>query len=88
MYKRYRFKTKSVADPRPLIDLKGIQMPYWISGEIFDTNTFDIVAVRIICYLPESEDLKKYWDDAFDIEVEDCESITYTGRFPKPDWLK
>lgn len=62
MYKRYRFKTKSVAAPRPLIDLKGIQMPYWISGDIVDTNTFDIVAVRIICYLPESEDLKKYWE--------------------------
>ena len=32
MLKRYRFKTWSVDDPRPLIDLAPIKMPWWCSG--------------------------------------------------------
>lgn len=79
---RYRFKTKSVNDPRPLIDMATIKMPWWCSGYATD----DSYAV-IVCYLPENEDLKKYWDDAFDVEMELRDEITYTSRFPKPKWL-
>ncbi len=42
----------------------------------------------IICYLPEGENLKKYWDDAYDIEREKRNCIVYTDRFPKPDWIE
>lgn len=80
---RYRFKTKSVDDYRPLIDMKEIQMPWWCSGEAGD-GSYAI----IICYLPEDEELEKYWDDAYDIEYTSCEEITYTDRFPKPKWIK
>ena len=80
MLKRYRFKTKAVEDFRPLKDLKDIQMPYWCSSEGDDY-------VVIICYLPANVDLFEYWDDAYDIEEEDEEEITYTDRFPKPDWI-
>ena len=52
---RYRFKTKSVDDYRPLIDMKNIQMPWWCSGEA-DDGSYAI----IICYLPENEELEKY----------------------------
>lgn len=83
---RYRFKTKSVQDPRPLKDLKHIGMPYWISGYTCDNN-FNTNAVIIICYLPKDVDLKEYWDDAFEIETQERSEITYTDRFPKPDWL-
>lgn len=80
---RYRFKTKSVNDWRPLIDLKNIQMPYWCTGcEMSD------LYVTIVCYLPESEDLFKYWDDAYDIDKSEVDEITYTDRFPKPTWIK
>lgn len=44
--------------------------------------------VIIICYLPENEDLKKYWDDAYDIEYSSYNDIEYTDRFPKPEWIK
>ena len=75
---RYRFKTKSVDDYRPLIDMKNIQMPWWCSGEASD-GSYAI----IICYLPENEELEKYWDDAYDIEYTSCDEITYTDRFLK-----
>ena len=88
MLKRYRFKTWSADDPRPLRDLAPIKMPWWCSGfgaGGHRTRHSDEYAV-IICYLPESEDLRKYWDDAFDVEMEDAEEIKYTDRFPKPEW--
>lgn len=79
---RYRFKTKAVDDWRPLIDMKDIQMPYWNTGSAMD-GTY----VIIVCYLPEPEDIFKYWDDAYDIDKTEVNEITYTGRFPKPAWI-
>lgn len=79
----YRFKTKSVDDYRPLIDMKGIQMPWWCAGTALDDSY-----VVIVCYLPKGEDLYKYWDDAYDVESADRTKIRYTDRFPKPDWIK
>ena len=84
-YIRFRFKTKSVDDPRPLKDLKLIGMPYWISG--YTCDNFDTTAAIIICYLPKGVDIKEYWDDAFEIEEQERSEITYTDRFPKPDWI-
>ena len=79
-YKKYRFKTKSIEDYRPLLDMKDIQCPWWCSGEGEDYAI-------IICYLPADEDLFKYWDDAYDIDVEDADEIIYTDRFKKPGWI-
>lgn len=82
---RYRFRTKSVEDFRPLIDLATIKMPYWCTG--YGVNgDFENANAIIVCYLPKTEDLFKYWDDAYDIEKEECDEIIYTDRFPKPDW--
>ena len=78
---KYRFKTKAIDDYRPLVDMKEIQMPWWCTGEGEDYAV-------IICYLPERENLKKYWDDAYDIEREKRNCIVYTDRFPKPDWIE
>ena len=78
---RYRFKTRSVDDCRPLIDMTPIKMPWWCTGFGSD-NSYAI----IVCYLPESEDLFKYWDDAYDIESITADTIQYTDRFPKPSW--
>ena len=83
-YIRYRFKTKSVDDPRPLIDLGKINMPWWCTGYAGD-NTYAI----IVCYLPKNHDksIYFYWDDAFDIDTEETDKIIYTDRFPKPFWV-
>ena len=79
--KKYRFKTKSVEDYRPLVDMSSIHMPYWCSGTAGDDSY-----VIIICYLPDNENLYKYWDDAYDIDVTDVNDIKYSSRFPKPTW--
>jgi len=64
-------------------DMKDIQMPWWCTGSAMD-NSY----VTIVCFLPEGEDLLKYWDDAYDIDSDERTGITYTDRFPKPDWIK
>lgn len=78
-WKRYRFKTNSVNDPRPL--LFDAAYPWWCSGE---GEGYAI----IIAYLPSTEELTKYWDDAFDIDWTEEEEIVFTDRFSKPKWYK
>lgn len=85
-YVHYRFKTKSVSDPRPLKALKPLGVPYWISGYEQD-GSFKPTAAIIVCYLPSDVALAEFWDDAYDIVETPCDEITYTSRFPKPDWL-
>ena len=79
----YRFKTHSVDDCRPLIDMASIKMPWWCTG--FDGDGSYAI---IVCYLPKTEDLYKYWDDAYDIESKTVNAIQYTDRFQKPDWCE
>ena len=79
----YRFKTHSVDDYRPLIDMASIKMPWWCTGFAGD-GSYAI----IVCYLPETEDLYKYWDDAYDIKSKTIDAIQYTDRFQKPDWCE
>lgn len=86
-YTRYRFKTKSVDDPRPLKSLKPLGVPYWITGYEQDGN-FKPTAAIIVCYLPTGTDLRTYWDDAHEVESIETDEITYSSHFPKPEWLK
>ena len=80
----YRFKTRSVDDPRPLIS--DARYPWWCSGY---SVSFDgeFSAAIIVAYLPKGEELTKYWDDAFDISQEERDAIRFTDRFPKPEWF-
>lgn len=83
MWKRYRFKTYAVQDNRPIVF--NPKYPWWCSGYGEDNNgEFS----TIIAYLPPDEDLLKYWDDAFDVEFDEKDSIEFTGRFPKPDYFE
>lgn len=77
---RYRFKTESVADWRPVVF--DPRFPYWCSGVAGDDSYATIVA-----WLPGAEPLKKYWDDAFDVESTEHDEITFTDRFPKPNYF-
>lgn len=84
-WRRYRFETKSVDDYRPLIFNE--KYPWWCSGHSVN-NDFECETAVIVAYLPLSEDLKKYWDDAFNIEYTDHSDIKFSGRFPKPEYFK
>ena len=78
---RYRFKTKSVEDYRPLVFNQ--KYPWWCSGVAGDRSYATIIA-----YLPENEKLSKYWNDAFDIAIDRVNRIEFTDRFKKPEWYK
>lgn len=75
---RYRFQTRSIDDYRPIIF--NPKYPWWCSGENDETAT-------IIAWLPKGEKLKKYWDDATNIEFTEHEKIEFTSRFPKPSYF-
>ena len=77
-WRRYRFYTKSIKDYRPLVF--NPKFPWWCSGETED-------AIVIVAYLPETEDLLEYWDDAFDIDFTEENEITFSDRFPKPKYF-
>ena len=75
---RWRFRSKAMDDCRPLIFNKN--WPWWVTGEGEDF-------VTIVAFLPEGEDIHKYWDDAYDEEWERYDEILYSDRFPKPKYM-
>lgn len=75
---RYRFYTRA-DDYRPIIFNPAY--PWWCSGEAGDGSYSVIVA-----YLPKDEPLERYWDDAFEITEDECEAITFSSRFPQPEY--
>jgi hypothetical protein len=77
---RYRFKTWARGDIRPLVF--NPSYPWWCSGSAADDSYAIIVA-----YLPAGEPLERYWDDAEVDFQDDCDEITFTDRFPKPEYF-
>lgn len=76
-WKRWRFYARSIDDYRPLIFNPAY--PWWRSAT---GNDF----VVIVAYLPADEPLERYWPDAFNAEYTEEETITFTDRFPKPEY--
>lgn len=77
LWERHRFKA-NLDDPRPVkFPPPG---PWWCSGE---GDGYSIV----VCYLPYRVSVLEYWPEARDIDSEVRDKITYTDRFPKPDWF-
>lgn len=76
---RYRLKTLSIEDYRPLVFNESY--PWWCSG----TNDS---SATIIAWLPKDEPLDRYWDDAFEIESTEHAQIEFTSRFPMPEYYK
>lgn len=77
-WRRYRFHA-NLDDPRPVkFPPPG---PWWCSGQ------GDDYAI-VIAYLPRNAKLKQFWPEASEVEFTDEDEITFTDRFPKPDWWK
>lgn len=83
-WRRYRFKTHQVEDYRPLVF--DPRFPWWCSGHSMNGD-FEIADSTIIAWLPIDEPLRKYWDDCFEVEFTEHEAISFTDRFPKPDYF-
>jgi hypothetical protein len=74
---RYRF-TMDIDDYRPTVfPPPG---PYWCTGETPDG------AHILVAYLRPGDMLHGYWPEADDDEEEPVDAITFTTRFPRPEW--
>lgn len=56
-----------------------IKYPYWCTGE--DNDNFFLVA-----YADDLNQIKELWPEAFEIKVTKVDKITFSSRFPKPEW--
>lgn len=80
---RVRFETTAADDPRPIVfPPPG---PFWITG--YGGND-DQEYVTIVAYFPEGQldNVYRYWPEARNLDAQDSQSITFSDRFPKPDW--
>ncbi len=75
---RARFRA-SHDDPRPLN--QNLSYPYWVTGYGSD---FAIV----VAYVPSDDFLYENWPEATNVELISVDSITFTDRFPRPDWYQ
>ena len=57
-----------------------VKHPYWCSGY------GDEYAV-VISYADDEQYILDNWPEATHLEVEECDSYTFTDRFPKPEWF-
>ena len=78
MWRRYRFESDEL-DYRPV--KWPPEGPYWCSGYGEDTAV-------IVAYMPSDSlsELTDYWPEATNVDYDDCDEITYSERFSKPDW--
>lgn len=60
-----------------------VKHPYWCSGSAAD-GSFSIV----ISYADSAAYIYENWPEAKDLAIDECESYTFTSRFPKPDWFE
>lgn len=75
---RHRFRA-NVEDPRPVsFPPPG---PYWITG-------YGPSWATVVAYLPTGEEVTKYWPEASEVDSDPMDEITFTGRFPKPEWWR
>lgn len=58
-----------------------IKYPYWCTGDSGDSFV-------IVAYAENVEQIKDLWPEAYMIEFEEVNEITFTARFPKPKWYK
>lgn len=54
--------------------------PYWSSGT--DSNGWSVV----IAYVKRENQISEFWPEAVFIDTSYEEAITFTDRFPQPDW--
>ena len=79
-WNRWRFCTRS-EDFRPIVF--NPSYPWWCSGEGEDEQGGFAV---VVAFLPTTEKLETYWDDAFDIDVQEHDAVTFSERFARPKY--
>lgn len=75
---KHTLKTRELDDPRPLIF--NLKYPSFVTGSYDDYTS-------VVMWLPESENIYRYYDDAFDIKRELFDKIEFTERLPQPEYF-
>ena len=78
---RYSFKSKYST---PIEDMERLQMPYWVEEGFGSDRSY----YNIVCYLPREKYLGSCFKEPYDIVREGKNSITFTKRFPKPNYIR
>lgn len=55
--------------------------PYWCTGYAGDGSYSTVVA-----YVESEDQITEFWPEAANVDIEACAEITYSSRFPQPDW--
>ena len=79
MWKRVRFETSSVDDPRPV--LWPPAGPWWVTA-----HDGAMTKAFVVAYLHEDQAVHGYWPEAENITVQRVDDIVFTDRFPQPEW--
>lgn len=53
--------------------------PYWRTGFGEDFSV-------VVAYLRPGDEVTAWWPEASGVDAEECEGITFTSRFARPDW--
>jgi hypothetical protein len=61
--------------------------PYWCSGYTVN-NDFECDEYILIAYVKKESDITKFWPEAKNLNCTEEKQITFSDRFPKPDWWK
>jgi len=56
-----------------------VKYPFWCTGYGDDYSI-------VIAYVDKVEDIHELWPEATNLDVEERDQITFSSRFPKPDW--
>ena len=78
---RARFVTPP-DDPRPVTwPPPG---PYWVTGEQLCDG--ECVGIVVVAYGDSEDQLREFWPDVENMDVDDASEYLFTDRFPKPQW--
>lgn len=82
---RYIFKIPSVKDFSPIhFDPR---YPWWQVKVNMQLTMLPVKYILLMAYLPTDCSLTEYWADAFDVQMQFCESVEFSPRFPKPEYF-
>ena len=77
---RIRFEANA-DDPRPIN--WPVKHPYWITGEAGDGSYATVVS-----YADDEQYIFANWPEAKNLDAQEVEGYSFTGRFPKPEWFQ
>jgi len=77
---RVRFQANP-DDPRPI--KWPVKHPYWVTGYDGDGSHSIIVS-----YADDEQYIMDNWPEAENLDSQEVDGYIFTGRFPKPEWLK